>query len=114
MEVTPITTPAYTSYKPVEAVEKEITEPVVDFVRPKPKRVERPKRRPYRRRNRYGYEGPEEDNYLQTYTNRYNGTKTEPHTHNSCLQRMLRKFQKHRDAIRNIRSNRIAKQHGSN
>ena len=102
---------AYTSYKPVEVVPaKPYTEPVISYERPKPKVVERPKRRPYKRRNRYGYEGPDDDNYLSTYTNRYNGTKAKPHPHQSCLERMLSKFQKHRDAIRGIRKTRISKQ----
>jgi hypothetical protein len=83
----------YTSYKPVEVVPaKPYTEPEITYERPKPKVVEKPKRRPYRRRNRYGYEGPEDENYLSTYTNRYNGTKAKPHSHQSCLQRMLNKF----------------------
>ena len=67
--------PAYTSYKPTEVEQKTYTEPVIEYSRPVRKVVEKPKRRPYRRSNRYGYEGPDDDNYLTTYSNRYNATK---------------------------------------
>ena len=82
----------YTSYKPVVVEPKKYSTPVVEYKREPVKVIEKPKRRPYRRRNRHGYENYNDDNYLTTYSNRYNGTKAKPHSHASCLERMLAKF----------------------
>lgn len=51
------------------------------------KKRERPDRSS-RRRTYSGYDS-DNDKYLKTYHNRYSGTKTKPHSHMSCLQRMM-------------------------
>ena len=109
----PVEPAPYTSYKPVVVEPKQYSKPVIEYDREPVKVREKPKRRPYKRRNRYGYEDYGDDNYLNTYSNRYNGTKTNPHSHKSCLERMLGKFQKHRNAIRSMRKSRISRQHGT-
>lgn len=55
-----------------------------------------------RRRTYSGYDS-DNDKYLKTYHNRYSGTKTKPHSHMSCLQRMMSKFSRYNTAVRKRR-----------
>ena len=59
-----------------------------------------------RKKNRRTYSGYDSDNnkYLKTYHNRYSGTKTKPHSHMSCLQRMMSKFSRYNTAVRKRRN----------
>ena len=55
-----------------------------------------------KRRTYSGYDS-DNDKYLKTYHNRYSGTKTKPHSHMSCLQRMMAKFSRYNTAVRKRR-----------
>ena len=65
------------------------------------KKRERPDRSS-RRRTYSGYDS-DNDKYLKTDHNRYSGTKTKPHSHMSCLQRMMSKFSRYNTAVRKRR-----------
>ena len=81
----------YTPYKPTVPEPKKYVQPTLNYER-KEAEVEKPKIREYNRLNRKGYRNYKDDDYLTSYTNRYNGTKAKPHSHQSCLQRMLGRF----------------------
>lgn len=112
-------------YKPVVYTPKKYTPVPISFPRPKPRRAEiveevaddgkvetkivevkdeKPKKRTYS-----GYDS-DNKKYLRTYRNRYSGTPTKPHSHQSCLQRMLSRFSKYNNAMRKRRAARIASQ----
>ena len=112
------TVKAYTvpSYKPVSYTPKKYTPKYVSYRRPEPKveeveEVKKPaeetvdtraatraaSRAATRARSRKSYSSYDTDDkrYLRTYHNRYSGTPTKPHSHMSCLQRMMSKFSKY-------------------
>ena len=102
---------AYTPYKPATVEPKKYTAPTLNYER-KQAPVAKPRRRTYERRNRNGYKNYDDDNYISNYTNRYNGTEAKPHSHQSCLQRMLGRFAAQRKGLAAMRSRRIELQRG--
>ena len=109
---------AYTvpSYKPVSYTAKKYTPKYVSYRRPEPKEEEPEKkvevldekRTETRNRSRKSYSSYDTDDkrYLRTYHNRYSGTQSKPHSHMSCLQRMMSKFSKYNAAVRTRRQAR--------
>ena len=67
------------------------------------KKVE--EKKPAEKRTYSSYDS-DDSRYLRTYRNRYSGTKAKPHSHMSCLQRMLSRFSRYNREIRTRRQTR--------
>jgi len=89
-------------YKPVRYTPKPYTAAPVSYKRPEPvvekKVVEKKEKKSYS-----SYDS-DDKKYLRTYYNKYTGTVKKPHSHQSCLQRMLARFSKYNSIVRKRRA----------
>ena len=101
---------AYTTptFKPIVYTPKKYTPKTVSYTRPEPVvEAEKDAEKPAEKKTYSGYDS-DDKRYLRTYHNRYSGTPKKPHSHMSCLQRMLSRFSKYNSVVRSRRQARNA------
>lgn len=102
------------TYKPIVYTPKAYTPKVVSYTRPEPKVEETPaetkpeETKPTVKTEKRTYSSYDSDDtrYLRTYRSKYSGTPKKPHSHMSCLQRMLSRFSKYNSIVRKRRQTR--------
>lgn len=95
-------------YKPVQYTPKPYTHAPVSYKRPTPKVVEEKVVEKKKEKKSYSSYDSDDKKYLRTYYNKYTGTVKKPHSHQSCLQRMLARFSKYNGIVRARRAKRLA------